>query len=402
MKRVLFILDGASDEALPELGGQTPLEAASTPHLDFLAGQGSLFRLQTAFSAFPVESLVCIMGILGYDPARYYPHGRASIEALARGIPLQTGDLALRCNIVKVSANGAVLLDPTAGMISDAHAQELLLRAKLPGPDWELYPGQSYRNLLIIKNALQGAPYPASELICSPPHMHVGENIRDLLPTGARPRARELAAQLSSFLLDSFDRLSSRPRPEGCDGNMLWVWSASTFPNIPSFYERRGLRGCIVAGLDCMRGLGMACAMESAVVPGATGCMNTDYTAKAEAAIAALRGFDLVVVHVNAPDEAAHQRDSRAKVAAIERADRFVIAPVLRCLRETFSGAFTVAVCADHMTRCRDGKHVGEATPCVIYCGKSPAAGGRGGRLTENAAKAAPLLPSLNFLEKFC
>ncbi|MDR2695807.1 MAG: 2,3-bisphosphoglycerate-independent phosphoglycerate mutase [Deltaproteobacteria bacterium] len=398
MKHVLFILDGASDDPLPELGGRTPLEAAFTPHLDFLAGQGSLFRLQTAFEGFPVESLVCIMGILGYDPARYYPHGRASVEALARGIPLQANDLALRCNIVRVSDDGAAMLDFTAGMISDAHARQMLIRLRLPDIAWEVYPGQSYRNLLIIRNARRGAPHVGRELVCAPPHMHTGETIRDLLPTGATPRAHKLALQLSDFLLDTFERFTSRTRPAGCVGNMLWVWSPSIAPNLPSFHERHGLRTFVVAGLDFMHGLGMACDMEFGLVPGATGYMDTAYAAKAEAAITAARDHDFVIVHVNSPDEAAHQHDSRAKIAAIEGIDRFVIAPMLHFLRETHAGAFAVAACADHMTRCSDGKHVGEPTPCLIYPGSGSHAGSR---LTERDAAAAPLLPSLRFPKEF-
>jgi 2,3-bisphosphoglycerate-independent phosphoglycerate mutase len=338
------------------------------------------------------------MGILGYDPAKYYPHGRASVEVLARGISLQADDLALRCNIVRVSDDGATMLDFTSGMITDAHARQLLIRSKLPDIAWELYPGQSYRNLLIIRNARQGAPRIGQELICVPPHMHIGENIRDLLPSGVTPRARKLALQLSDFLLDSFNQFTSRPRPTGCVGNMLWVWSPSIAPDMPNFYERYGLRGFIVAGLDFMHGLGMACDMEFELVPGATGYMDTDYIAKAEAAIAAVRDFDFVLVHVNAPDEAAHQHDSRAKVAAIESIDRFVVAPVLHFLREKHAGAFTIAACADHMTRCSDGKHVGEPTPCLIYPGKGSLSGNR---LTERDAATAPLLPSLRFLEEF-
>lgn len=38
-RKLLFILiDGIGDIAVPELGGQTPLQAANTPWLDRLAG----------------------------------------------------------------------------------------------------------------------------------------------------------------------------------------------------------------------------------------------------------------------------------------------------------------------------------------------------------------------------
>ena len=54
-------------------------------------------------------------------------------------------------------------------------------------------------------------------------------------------------------------------------------------------------------------------------VPGATGYLDTDYAAKGAAAVEALDRYDLVIVHVEAPDEAGHLGDHEAKVEAIER-----------------------------------------------------------------------------------
>ncbi len=42
MKHVILHADGMADHPREELGGRTPLQAASTPHLDRLAQSGEL------------------------------------------------------------------------------------------------------------------------------------------------------------------------------------------------------------------------------------------------------------------------------------------------------------------------------------------------------------------------
>src|SRR5438034_256572 len=91
MKYVVCVPDGASDEPVAELGGDTPLEAAAMPALASLASRGEVGRAATIPPGFPPGSDVGNMSILGYDPARYHT-GRAPIEAAALGIPLADAD----------------------------------------------------------------------------------------------------------------------------------------------------------------------------------------------------------------------------------------------------------------------------------------------------------------------
>lgn len=390
VKHLIVILDGASDVPLPELNGRTPLEAACTPCLDELARGALVGRLRTAHDGFPVESLVCIMGMLGYRPAAHYPSGRASLEALAHGLSLQESDLAFRCNIVRVSDDGRTLQDFTANMIDTARARRLLRRASLPSAAWELHPGQGYRNLLLVRQA----GIPASALSCPPPHMHVGEAVFPLLPRAAvgRPDVEALARSLRAFLLKSFAAFTALPRIPDCSGNMLWLWSPSGAPHLPAFRQMHGIDGTVVAGLDFMRGLAAAAHLHIAMPPGATGYIDTDYTAKARAACAALEQSDLVIVHINAPDEAAHLRQAALKTEALEKTDRLVLTPLLRHLRAHAPNAFSLAVCIDHMTRVTDGKHAPAPPPCLIWPAPDKRASPAGTRLTERCAASGPLL----------
>ena len=98
---------------------------------------------------------------------------------------------------------------------------------------------------------------------------------------------------------------------------------------MPPFREPYGLSGAVVGAVDLVRGIGRLAGLDVLDVPGATGDLHTDYGAKARAAVAALEDHDLVLVHVEAPDEAGHMGDLREKVRAIERIDAEVLAPLL-------------------------------------------------------------------------
>ncbi|MDR2799900.1 MAG: hypothetical protein LBB52_01365 [Desulfovibrio sp.] len=398
MKQVLLILDGAGDEELPELNGQTPLEAAFTPCLDALARQSALGRLRTTFEELQVESLACILGILGYDP-RHHRHLRAALEALGRGLELNPEDLALRCNIVRLAEDGETLLDFTAGMPSDHRARQLLELVTPPDGSWELYQGQSYRNLLIIRNIRSAIPDIVESLVCKSPHMHCGEAVRRILPEGKTPLAGRLAGQLSALSRESYKKFSCMGEPAGKSGNMLWFSDPCGAPALPPFYRDSAKRAFMVAGLDFMRGLAKALSMDSRLIPGATGYTDTDYSAKAEAAQWALADHDFVLVHVNAPDEASHQREPREKVIALERVDRHIVGPLLEYLRRFHQNSFSFAVCADHITSSITGRHGSGPVPYLLHPGKNHT---QDARLTERLTAELPCLHSLDLIENLC
>ena len=105
--------------------------------------------------------------------------------------------------------------------------------------------------------------------------------------------------------------------------------------------------------MDLVRGIGRLAGLDVIDVPGATGGLDTDYGAKARAALAALEDHDLVWVHVEAPDEAGHMGDLREKVRAIERVDAEVLAPIMAGCGERPG----VLVVPDHLTPLRTRTH---------------------------------------------
>ncbi len=91
----------------------------------------------------------------------------------------------------------------------------------------------------------------------------------------------------------------------------------------------------MITAVDLLRGLAALIGWERIEVPGATGYTDTDYAAKGRYAIEALDTTDLVCVHIEATDEASHEGDVAAKIAALERIDADVVRPVCEALRDT-------------------------------------------------------------------
>ena len=138
------------------------------------------------------------------------------------------------------------------------------------------------------------------------------------------------------------------------------------------------------AAAGCARLMGAAVLTPA----GATGGVDTDLGAKARAALAAMAGGAArVAVHVGAPDEAAHARDARGKVACLERIDGEVIAPLAEAVARVGG---RMAVCPDHGCDPADGRHDGAPVPAVI-AGRGIAPGGPRA-FTERAVAGLPVV----------
>lgn len=382
-KYAVVVIDGGADDPQDALGGQTPFEAAKTPGLDELARSGRTGMMRTMYPGLPLGSVVAIMGILGYNPARYYPHGRASFEALAKWISLSSAQLAFRCNLV--STDGGKLVDFTAGNISTEAAAGVIARIA-PPEGMRLIVGQGYRHLLIVDDPGCGP----SDIICPEPHMNVGGVMSELRPRPANDSGRNLADRLGALI----DLAAGSIAPFS-----LMPWSPSSKPALPSFSRRTGIDATVITAMDFLRGIAIAAHMEARPVADATGDSDTDLGSKMEAAIGSLWFSDLVLIHVNGPDEEAHRRSIAGKVDMLERIDRELIRPLRRELDDEYPGRYRLAVLPDHVTRCSDGKHGAENVPYVIY-GRGVSGGGEVSRFSEReiAASSRTVLKSYEFV----
>jgi len=171
--------------------------------------------------------------------------------------------------------------------------------------------------------------------------------------------------------------------PAGGAGVRIWADGARLPRALDDTTVMVAARG---AAAGCARLLGATLV----VPPGATGDVDTDLHAKANAAVDAIeRGARRVVVHVGAPDEAAHRRDARAKVAALEALDAALLAPLSDAIAHARG---TLAVCPDHGTDPLDGTHDAGAVPALRW-GRGVAPAGPD-RMTEAHSAGAAMRPA--------
>jgi len=383
MKYAILIGDGMGDYPIEKLGNQTPLEAADTPHMDRLAGEGLLGLAGTIPDGKDPGSDVANMSIMGYDPLVYHS-GRAPLEAASMGIDLSEDEVAFRMNLVNLEfmSDGRVIMrDHSADNITTEEGQAIIasLHEAMPlDQGQKIYPGVSYRHLLVWPGLDQDLPTIA-------PHDYRDQEVTDYLNQGGNMKT------LLDFVRASWPALENHPinierQKKGLlPANSIWPWGQGRPIPMPTYQERWGLTGVAISAVDLIKGLGKMAGLTPLEVEGATGLVNTNFEGKVKAALDALKTVDLALVHIEAPDEAGHQGDLDEKLEAIELFDKKVVGPMLEGLKNF--GEFRVLILCDHFTPISVMTHTPEPVPFIIYPGPNK----KGRAYTEKQAQSTGL-----------
>jgi len=364
LKYVILLGDGMADEKVAQLGGRTPLQAAKKTHMDMMAKNGRLGLVKTIPEGFPPGSDVGNLSILGYDPHISYS-GRAAFEAAGIGVELSSSDVAFRLNLVSLRTAGSETFmdDHSAGHIPDAEGRELieLLQRKLGSDEIQFHAGLGYRHLMVWHGG-------TDRVFTEQPQDLLGKNILNHLPTGVgAPYLISIMNTAQPILTQHLlytQRIAQHKEP----ANGIWLWGQGKSPTMISLREKTGLKGAVICAVNLVRGIGIYAGLTAVDVPGATGDIDTNYKGKAEAALRALESHDLVYVHVEAPDEAAHTGNLSNKLRAIELFDDLVVGRILTGIKRFEK--FRILCTTDHATPIRTRMHSADAVPFVLYSGE--------------------------------
>ena len=322
--------------------------------MDEIAKRGKVGTACTIPKGMTPASDVANLSILGYDPKKYYS-GRGPLEAVNIGVNLGEKDVAFRCNLVTI-IDGA-MEDFTAGHIPQAEAERLIadLNEQLGDRRCQFHAGMSYRNLMVASDVAEVNPE------CTPPHDIPSQAVKKHLPKGPGAEwVRSVMERAHAILAEHEVNIVRRDLEEN-PATDIWLWGQGRPRTLDSFESRFGVRSALIAAVDLIRGIAKTVGMEVLDVAGATGYLDTDYAAKGAAAVEALDSFDLVMVHVEAPDEAGHLGDVAEKVKAIEQIDEHVVGPALEKLRGY--DKWRILVVPDHPTPVKRKIHTADPPP---------------------------------------
>lgn len=380
MKYIVLLGDGMSDQKMDELGGKTPLQAAKTPHMDYMAKRGRLGLARTVPDGLPPGSDVANLSVFGYDPITCYT-GRSPLEAASMGVELGKDDVAFRVNLVNLQPHAGKLYmnDYSAGHITTADGRELIeaLQEHLGDEEFQFFPGVGYRHLMVWRNG-------KDKITATPPHDITGREILEFLPQGEG--AEKLINLMNASQLFFFNHPQFKRRHENNEvpANSIWLWGHGKSPKMATFAEKFGLSGAVISAVDLIKGIGVYAGLDIIDVPGATGYIDTNYRGKADAALQALQEHDYVYLHVEAPDEASHSGKLQDKIQAIEQFDELVVGPVMEGIRRF--GQFRILCAPDHPTPVSLMTHTSDPVPFILYSGEETVIDSVAGYDEESAA----------------
>lgn len=366
MKYVIVIPDGCADEPVASLGNLTPLQAARIPNMDEVVRLGVVGLSNNVPASLTPASDVATLSLFGYDPLKVYT-GRAPLETAAMGIKLGPNDWAIRCNLTHVPDGH--MRDFTAGHISSDDGRPLIeaLQKELGGKEMaggtiEFHAGVQYRNILVWRG--KSAANPFEGMKTQPPHDIPDKPVAEYLPKGPGGELLVSLMEASKPIIAKHAATAKRIAEGHKPATQIWLWGQGKAPTVSPFQQTYGKRGAIISAVDLVRGVGTLLGWHRIDVPGATGYLDTDYAAKGKFAIEALGAFDLVCVHVEAPDEASHEGRADEKVKALERIDEHIVGPLLAALPRF--GKYRILIEPDHRTTIATRAHAYGAVPFAV------------------------------------
>ena len=339
-KIALLVLGGLG--GLP-VDGRTELDAADTPFLDRLAGEGICGLVNPIRPGITPGCAQACLSLLGYDPMKYQV-GNGVLEALGLGLDVQQGDVVAQGDFTTLDDRDVIAerFDPSMSSQTnrDLCRQVQEKAARIEDVEVTLAPGHEHRFAVRFRG-----PNLDGRLTNAEPHRFPGE---------AEPaKALVLDAERTESLVNAYIEEATKTIQDHVPSTTMVLRGFGTIPVLPSLNALYKLTPACIAPAPLQQGLGRLLGME---LP-ETG----DSPAAAFGALA--RGFekyDFFYIYFGDPHRAGHRGEFDAKVKAIEEIDKQV--PHLLALEPD-----VIVVTGDHSAPCLLRANSFHPTPCLIW-----------------------------------
>ncbi|MGH9980061.1 MAG: alkaline phosphatase family protein [Nitrososphaeraceae archaeon] len=380
LKIIYVILDGIGDLPHPSLDGLTPLEAAETPNLDYLARNGMMGEVITVGKGIAPQSDIAVFNMLGYN-FRDVPYvGRGIVESIGCGIDLKMGDLALRGNFATIDENKKII-DRRAGRIIESKEAQYLcdtlnssILLKDPDASVVVIPTIAHRvtirfrhKKIKLSNQITNTD-PAYDKVDG-----IGiakADISEMKMLKSIPQDEDISSKVSSDIVNDFSNqvyFISKKHPVNTSReernlnpmNCILVRDAgNTIPHYAPINQKYNMTvGCLV---DMPVEIGISKILGMEIIEG--GSVN-DYITKAQVTAKELQKYNLLYIHIKGPDEFGHDGDALGKKSNIEKIDRDFFGTLLR---ELEISNVAIVVSGDHSTPCIKKSHTDDPVPLLI------------------------------------
>ncbi len=366
-KGLFIILDGLGDRPCPQLNGLTPLEAAHTPHLDRLAGKGLCGFMDPLFPGVVVGTHTGTALLMGLPMQQVELLARGPVEAAGIGVPLQPGDVAIRCNFATLEESGGQMFvtDRRAGRISEGTEELAALLRDIEvgnGISCSLFPATQHRAVLQLTGYNLSAAItdtdPGTTLLPAP--------VPECQALESEDEQAQLTAQaVNRFLKIAHERLGEaelngiRQQQGLPSANGIITRGAGKLERLNSIVNHYRVKTAVVAGEGTVLGLAQIFGYTGRGDHSFTALPDTDLRAKVAATLEMSLQHDLVFLHIKGPDISAHDKKPEEKMRLLERIDSE--------LELLFQEDMVITVTGDHSTDSSTGGHCGDPVPAVLY-----------------------------------
>jgi 2,3-bisphosphoglycerate-independent phosphoglycerate mutase len=383
MKLIYVVIDGLGDVPIEELENETPLGAADTPNLDFLARKGKTGLMYTVGKGIAPESDVGVISILGYNPFKYAT-GRGVLEAVGAGVEMKNGDLALRCNFATLGEDNRII-DRRAGRDLTNEESSKLSRAINESVKLESYPADfelkatvGYRAVLVIRSRTKAL---SSKITNTDPAYKRLEKLgvvekdavmvlKQCEPLDKTDEAKVSAALVNEFTAKSYEILDNhmvnkqRVAQGKLKANVLLSRDAGHL--LPEFFninERYNARFSCLADMPVERGIAKLAGMSLVDLPPPSSDLKGDCLLRIRKLFQVMPMFDCFYVHIKGTDEPGHDGNFRLKQQLIGVIDRYFFGELLQKIDLS---NYVICVTADHSTPCLLKAHSDDPVPLLI------------------------------------
>ena len=371
------------DLPIEELGNRTPLEAADTPNMDFLAKNGKTGLMYTVEKGVAPESDVAVISILGYDPFKYST-GRGVLEAVGANVTVNDGNLALRCNFATLG-HGKEIIDRRVGRDLTTEEATKLSKAVNEGVKLEAYSADfefkntiGHRGALVIKS--REKPLSSRVTNTDPAYsrleeLGIAKTEIEMVLKKCEPMDKSEEAKISAKLVNEFvekshivldeHEVNKRRVVEGkLKANVILTRDAGHL--LPKFFnisEKYNVRFVSLTDMPVERGISKLAGMDTIILPPPSHNLKKDCILRVKKLLDLLPSYDCFYIHIKGPDEPGHDGKFELKTNLIAIIDKYFLG---RLLNKVKLENFIICVTADHATPCKMKAHSDDPVPLLI------------------------------------